>query len=124
MTPFYPKLVSEKFVKTINFYEDFFGFVPAVEQDGYVLMRSQENPILCIGLFDKDHHCVSPLNSASKGVIVNIVVNDVKAKYDDLYMEGVEIYKELGKDVNGKDHFVVFDPNGVLVNIHAPFGSE
>lgn len=124
MTPFYPTLVSDKFVKTINFYEDFFGFVPAVEQDGYVLMRSNENPALCIGVFDREHACVSPLHETSKGVIVNIVQQDVKSKYNDLYMEGVEIYKEFGKDINGHDHFVVFDPNGVLVNVHAPFGVE
>jgi uncharacterized glyoxalase superfamily protein PhnB len=122
MTEFYPTLVSEKFAPTINFYEDFFGFVPSVEQEGYVLMQSQDNPSMRIGLFDKTHDCVSPLAATSKGFIVNIVVEDVKSKFDHLYMEGVEMYKEFGKDVNGRDHFVVFDPNGILINVHAPFG--
>lgn len=123
MAPFYPTLVSDKFTKTINFYEDFFGFAPAIERDGYALMQSQKNPEMCIGVFDCGHECVSPLQSSSKGVIVNIVVDDVKEAYDNLYMEGLEMYKDLGKDINGMDHFIVFDPNGVLVNVHAPLAS-
>jgi hypothetical protein len=55
-----------------------------------------------------------------QGLIVNIIETDVKSKYDDLYMEGLDIYKEFGTDINGKDHFIVYDPNGIMVNVHAP----
>lgn len=120
MAPFYPTLVSEHLVNTVNFYEDYFGFVPAIEQDGYVLLKKESNPDVCIAVFDATHKCVLDFNVSVKGLIVNIVEDDVKGKYDSLYMEGLEIYKEFGIDVNGKDHFVVYDPNGILVNVHAP----
>jgi hypothetical protein len=32
-------------------------------------------------------------------------------------MEGLELYKEFGTDINGSRHFVVYDPNGILVNV-------
>lgn len=121
MAAFYPTIVSDCMVRTINFYEDHFDFVPAIENDGYVLMRHQENPSACIAIFDAAHKCVCDVEQSVKGVIVNIVIQDVKGKYDALYMEGLDIHKEYGQDINGKDHFVVFDPNRIMVNVHAPF---
>ncbi len=120
MSPFYPTLVSTRMVDTVNFYEDYFGFEPVVEQEGYILMRRRGNPEVCIAVFDSKHHCVSNVVPNVQGVIVNIIEEDVKGKYDDLYMEGLEIYKDLGSDINGNDHFIVYDPNGIMVNIHAP----
>ena len=120
MNKFYPTLVSEKFVATINFYEDFFGFVPAVEQDGYALMQSSENPSLCFALIDKNHGSALLPKASSEALIINVVVPDVKSKYDDLYMEGLEIRQDITKDHNGCDHFIVSDPNGIMINIHAP----
>jgi hypothetical protein len=83
------------------------------------LMRPKV-PTSCIAIFHKTHQCVADVLPTVKGLIVNIVMEDVKAAYDDLYMEGLDFYKELGTDINGKDHFVVLDPNGILVNVHAP----
>jgi hypothetical protein len=122
MASFYPTIVSQCMVSTVNFYEDYFGFVPAIEKEGYVLLRQEQNPAACIAVFDKTHRCVNNVVEPVRGVIVNIVVNDVKEKFDALYMEGLDFYKEFGTDINGNDHFVVYDPNGILINVHAPFG--
>ena len=121
MPRLYTTIVSDRLVPTVNFYEDNFGFVPAIEKDGYVLLRQDGNPSICIAVFDIAHQHVSDLNDPTKGVIVNVVVPDVKTKYDDLYMEGLDIRKEYGTDINGPEHFVVCDPNGIWVNVHAPF---
>lgn len=120
MAPFYPTLVSDQFVDTVNFYEDYFDFVPAIEKDGFVMLAKKTDPSICIGVFDRQHECMAEYGTSVQGMIVNIVERDVKSKYDDLYMEGVEMYKDYGKDINGADHFVVYDPNGILVNVHAP----
>lgn len=120
MAPFYPTLVSEKFVPTVNFYEDFFDFVPVIEREGYVLLRRENNPDACIAFFDKTHACVQDAVPLAQGIVVNIVENDVKGKYDSLYMEGLDFYKGFGRDINDRDHFIVFDPNGIMVNVHAP----
>lgn len=120
MAPFYPTLVSDHLVTTVNFYEDHFDFVPAFETDKYVLLQKKGDPEVCIAVFDSSHVCVAEYGHSVQGLIVNIVQENVQSKYDDLYMEGVEIFKDLGKDIHGAEHFVVYDPNGILVNVHAP----
>lgn len=117
MTHLYPTLVTGKPVNTINFYEDYFGFVPTVEQDGYALLQSQDDPDSRIAVFDVAHECVAPLEQSVQGVILTIGVENIENAYDTLYMEGLEIYKDLGTDVNGARHFVVYDPNRILVNV-------
>jgi predicted enzyme related to lactoylglutathione lyase len=117
MPSFYPTLVSDKLVSTINFYEDFFGFVPTVEKDGYALLQDRENPERGIAVFDASHTCVAALDQSVKGVIITLAVDDIETTYNDLYMEGLELYKEFGTDINGSRHFVVYDPNGILVNV-------
>ncbi len=124
MTLFYPTLVTDRFAETVSFYEDHFGFMPAIEQDGYVLLKCARSPEMCIAVFDVNHACVTDVVPSVRGVIVNIIIDDVKAKFDELYMEGLSIYSEVKKDINGNDHFIVYDPNGILVNVHAPMVLE
>ncbi len=120
MTPIYSTLVTTQFAKTVNFYEDHFGFVPSVEKEGYALLCAPDNRSQCIAVFDSEHECVKNGISPVQGVILNIATQDMKAMYDYLYMEGVDIYKEPGIDILGQKHFVIYDPNGVLVNIYEP----
>lgn len=117
MGRFYATLISDKLVKTINFYEDHFGFSPIVEKDGYVLLQKKDDPDFCIALFDSKHPCIRNAPPV-RGVILNLAVSNVQSYYDDLYMEGLEIFKEYGTDIHGRNHFVVYDPNGVMINIH------
>ncbi len=120
MAHLYPTLVSDKLVSTVNFYEDFFGFVPAIEKEGYVFLQSADKPDMCLAIFDAAHKCVGRLKETVQGLILSMPSKDVSAAYDRLYMEGVEMFKELGQDINGLKHFVVRDPNGVLINVHEP----
>lgn len=119
MGRFHATLISGKMVETVNFYEDFFGFVPVIEQERYVLLQQKDDPSLRIAVFDSAHPCIDTLNP-SQGVILNLYSSGVRALYDELYMEGLEMYKEFGTDVHGVSHFVVIDPNGVLVNVCEP----
>lgn len=121
MSQLYSTLVSEKLVDTVNFYEDHFGFMPVIEKDGFAMLQSKDN---VIALFDAKHECVSESMKPVQGVILNIQLKNVEEIYNRLYMEGLDIYKELGRDINGKTHFVVTDPNGVLVNIHEPINMK
>ena len=118
MTDFHPTIVSDKYVQTINFYEDFFGFVVTVEKDGFTLLQKATNPSNRIAIFDSSHECVEGRVNPVQGLILNMPVDDVRSKYDALYMEGLDLYKELGTDIHGRKHFVVYDPSGVLVNVH------
>lgn len=120
MAPIYSTLVTAQFAKTVNFYEDYFGFVPVMEKEGYAFLQSPDNLSHCIAVFDSEHECIKRGASAVQGLILNIAMKDTRAMYDYLYMEGIEIYKEPGIDIMGQKHFVVFDPNGVLVNVYEP----
>ena len=124
MKNLYPTLVSEKWTKTVNFYEDYFGFVPVVEQEGYALLQQKDNADMRIAVFDVTHKCVSNRVQPSQGIILSLAVDDVERLYNDLFMEGLEMYKDLGHDVHDRRHFVVYDPNGVLVNVSEPFEME
>ncbi len=117
MAHFYPTLVTDKAVRTINFYEDYFGFVPTFEKEGYALLQNEKNPDTCIAVFDTQHSCVASLEQSVQGVILTLAVDDIEETYDNLYMEGLELFKEFGTDIHGSRHFVVYDPNGILVNI-------
>jgi uncharacterized glyoxalase superfamily protein PhnB len=119
MVGFHATLISDKMIETVNFYEDFFGFVPVIEEERYVLLSKKDDPSLRIAVFDSAHPCIYTVAPA-QGVILNLWSSRVKTLYDELYMEGLEMYKELGTDVHGNSHFVVIDPNGVLVNVCEP----
>ncbi len=118
MTYFHPSIVSDKLVPTINFYEDYFDFIPVIEEAGFTLLRRLGKSDERIAIYDAAHKCVEGRVQLVRGVILNMAVDDVQAAYDALYMEGLEIYKEPGTDIHGRKHFVVYDPNGILVNVH------
>jgi catechol 2,3-dioxygenase-like lactoylglutathione lyase family enzyme len=124
MNSIYPTLVSNKFVETINFYEDFFGFVPVNEQDGYALLQHSDNHSIKIAIFDVDHACVHDRIKPVQGLIIALSVPNVEEAYQSLYMEGLDVYKDLSQDVHDRRHFVVYDPNGVLINVVEPFSQE
>lgn len=124
MGQFYPTLVTGNHVNTINFYEDYFGFVPTIEKDGYALLQSQTHPENYIALFEAGHECMAHFVQPVQGVILRICVEDIETAYDTLYMEGLEMFKELGTDINGARHFVVYDPNGILVNVVETIGAQ
>ncbi|HEU4838532.1 MAG TPA: VOC family protein [Micavibrio sp.] len=117
MTVFHPTIVSSKLIATVNFYEDYFDFVPVVEEDGYTLLCTPDLHGGRIAIFDTRHRRVKDVQPV-RGLILNIPVEDVRGKYDLLYMEGLEFLKEPGTDIHGRKHFWVRDPNGVIVNVH------
>lgn len=117
MASFYPTLVTDKFVDTINFYEDFFGFAPSTEEEGYALLEGADDSDHCIAVFDRAHKCIAQLEQSVQGVILTFAVDNIEEVYNRLYLEGLEFYKEFGQDVHGDRHFVIYDPNGVLVNV-------
>lgn len=117
MTVFHPTIVSNRLIATVNFYEDYFDFVPVVEEDGYTLLRAAGMHGGRIAIFDARHGRVKDIQPV-RGLILNIPVEDVRGKYDMLYMEGLEFVKEPEADIHGRKHFWVRDPNGVIVNVH------
>jgi len=113
-------IVSDQLIKTVNFYEDHFGFIPAVEQDGYVLLERKDPEPSFLAVIDVNHKCLERRIESVKGVILSLVVQNVSDAYDSLYHEGLTMYKDLSQDIFGDHNFVVEDPNGVLVDVREP----
>ncbi len=113
---FHPTIVSDKVSHTVNFYEDHFEFVPTIEQDGYVFMQNKDRPEMCIAVVDVNHECIR--NESVKpvqGLILNFPVADVNETFNALYFEGLDIQQEPKENKLGSRHFIVRDPNGVLI---------
>jgi len=122
MTSFHPTLVSKKFNETINFYEDYFGFRIALEEDRLAILQLKDDPKVCLSVYDIKYASegIKPVS----GLVLNVPCKDVQAVYEQLYMEGLEMHKELGHDFRGNHHFIVRDPNGVLINVTEPMRLE
>lgn len=59
--------------------------------------------------------------SALEGVILNFEVEDVDAEWDRLVVgQGLRPELELRSEDFGQRHFIVADPNGVLIDVITP----
>lgn len=114
----YPIICTTKLAETIAFYEDYFGFVPSFEMACFAMVRHPQKPELCVAFLDADHHTVpAHYKDGVKGLILNLPVENVDLMYQQLYWEGAEVLMEPQLERCGRKHFMVFDPNGVLIDV-------
>ena len=52
-----------------------------------------------------------------QGVMINYPVKDVQKMYDHLYQEGLTLLNEPENAPCGRKHFMVEDPNGILIDV-------
>lgn len=68
----------------------------------------------------RDHEFTpEPFQKPAQGVILSIQVDDVDAAYAAVVKRGLRIADELRDEAFGMRHFMVSDPNGLLVNVLA-----
>ena len=114
----YPMICSENFEQTVAFYEDHFDFLPALEMEGFAILSREEWTNMYLAVIDAKHPIIpEKYRKPVAGVILNFPVKDVKAMYERLYDDGLELMSEP-KDVKcGRKHFFVEDPNGILIDV-------
>ena len=115
---YHPLICTDKYSKTVAFYEDHFGFVVAQEHQDYVMMCHPENTDLKIAIIDMHAKCL-PREAQQKttGLIVNFPVDNVRGKYQEYYWEGLDILNDPRKNSYGNLFFMVRDPNGNYINV-------
>lgn len=114
----YPIICTSKMAQTVAFYEDHFGFEPAVEMSCFVMMRHPQKHDMCFAFLDADHPFVpATYKDGVKGLILNLPVENVDLAYKQLYWDGAEIMMEPKFERCGRKHFMVTDPNGVLIDV-------
>ena len=114
----YPIICSDKFEETVAFYEDHFGYAPAKELNGFIVMQRSDYEDAYLAIMNCKHGAIpKEYRKPTSGMILSYPVADVKATYQEMYWEGLSILSEPEDALCGRKHFFVEDPNGILVNV-------
>jgi predicted enzyme related to lactoylglutathione lyase len=114
-----PNLSSEAFVASRDFYVSMFDLVVSVElDDWYLQLMPDADPALNIGFVKPDHAMFAGRPSSSpSGVVLTVHVDDVDEAYERAKRLGAEIVAEIRNEDYGQRHFLVVDPNGLVLNV-------
>lgn len=118
---FYPGLVTARFYESWDFYTTHLGFRTVEENDAYVDLRHPNGCGLAL-LRQETADDVSELVSATdgRGFWLGLKVDDADAMHARLLAAGVPIVHAPEDKPWGERHFVVRDPNGVLIYVAHP----
>ena len=115
-----PNVSSEAFVASRDFYTAMFDLVVSVEMDDWYLQLMPESDArLNIGFVKSDHELFAGRTASSDtyGVVLTIHVDDVDEAYERAKSLGAEIPAEIRNEDYGQRHFLVIDPNGLVLNV-------
>ncbi|OLZ52826.1 VOC family protein [Amycolatopsis keratiniphila] len=116
LTSFYPVLMTEKIAETRDFYRDHFGFELTFEADWYVSLKRGEWELAILA----PGHDTIPGGAGKpvQGLLLNFEVEDVDAEHRRLVEDaGLPEALSLRSEEFGQRHFIVADPNGVLIDV-------
>lgn len=110
---------SEAFVASRDFYAAMFDFVVSVDMDDwYLQLMPESDSRLNIGFVKPDHALFAGrTSSGTHGVVLTIHVDNVDEAYKRAKRLGAEIAAEIRNEDYGQRHFLVVDPNGLLLNV-------
>ena len=115
-----PNLSSEAFMASRDFYAAMFDLVVSVElDDWYLQLMSESDTMLNIGFVKPDHELFAGRTAShgTYGVVLTVHVDDVDEAYKRAKRLGAEIAAEIRNEDYGQRHFLVVDPNGLVVNV-------
>ncbi|WP_157249991.1 VOC family protein [Nonomuraea typhae] len=116
LSSFYPVIGSSRLAESRDFYVRLFGFEITFEADWYVSLRRGSFEL---ALLDYAHPTVpAAYRKPAQGVLLNFEVDDVDAEWERLVLgEGLKPELEIRTEGFGQRHFIVADPNGVLLDV-------
>jgi uncharacterized glyoxalase superfamily protein PhnB len=118
---FYPVIMTGDVAGTAAFYKTNFRFQALFENDWYVHLQSAEDAGVNIGIVQWDHETVPEAGRRQAGgLLINFEVEDVDAEYERIEALGLEVLLPLRSEAFGQRHFIVSDPNGVLIDVITP----
>ncbi|WP_239311876.1 VOC family protein [Plantactinospora mayteni] len=122
LTSFYPVICTSRLAESRDFYTRLLGFEPTFEADWYVSLRRPGPAAYELALLDHDHPTLPEAYRAPvRGLLLNFEVTDVDAEWRRLVLEaGLPAELELRSEDFGQRHFIVADPNGVLIDVITP----
>ncbi|HEX2312969.1 MAG TPA: VOC family protein [Thermomonospora sp.] len=122
LTSFYPVVCTRRPAESRDFYTRLFGFEVTFEADWYVSLRHPEPPHHELALLDHTHPTIPDgYRLPVRGLLLNFEVTDVDAEYERLVVkEGLTPALPLRSEDFGQRHFIVPDPDGVLIDVITP----
>jgi catechol 2,3-dioxygenase-like lactoylglutathione lyase family enzyme len=122
LTSFYPVICTSRLTESRDFYTRLLGFETTFEADWYVSLRRPGEPSYELALLDHDHPTLPEAYRAPvRGLLLNFEVPDVDAQWHRLVVEeGLPAELALRSEDFGQRHFIVADPNGVLIDVITP----
>ncbi len=117
ISSFYPVICTDKVEASKQFYTTNFPFEISFETDWYVSLVSADNKFELAIV--KYHHPSVPesFRNHIQGVILNFEVENVDSVYERFKEQNVEIVQNLKDEEWGQRHFIISDPNGILIDI-------
>lgn len=118
----FPVLITEQLEETKKFYVDFLDCKAVFESDWYIQLVSPKG--LEIGLLIARHS--SQPNFLHKayngnGVVFSFKVENVDEEYKKVKESGFDIAYKITTEEWGQRHFMIRDPNGMVVDVVQQF---
>lgn len=122
LTSTYPVICTDRIDETAAFYRDHLDYETTFVADWYVSLRRRQAPHQELAVLDYHHESLpAPYRSPVRGLLLNYEVVDVDAEYERLVRRGgLTPQLELRSEDWGQRHFIVADPNGVLIDVITP----
>jgi uncharacterized glyoxalase superfamily protein PhnB len=121
-TQYYPVLMTDRVAETARFYETHFRFARQFDSDWYVHLQSTEDANVNLAILDGDHATIPEAGRGGRasGVLLNFEVDNVDAEYQRALDSALDVALALRDEAFGQRHFIVRDPNGVLIDVIQP----
>ena len=114
----YPCLCVDDMVSSIEFYRSLLDLAVVVDVDWYVEMAAVGEPSVMLAFVQRGHPTVpAGFDDSRAGVLVSLIVDDAAATYSRAQARGARIAYELRDEEFGQRHFMVVDPDGLLVDV-------
>lgn len=118
MNSLFPDICSNAIEESKEFYMSLLGLEPVFAIEWYVQLRSPSDKNLQIAFVRQDHASVpAGFRHSPRGVIVTVEMDDVDPVYQRARDLRYEIIVELRDEAWGQRHFMVRDPNGLLLDL-------
>ena len=115
-----PNVSSDNFAASRAFYTEMFDLVVSVElEDWYLQLMAPEQRALNLGFLRPGHEFFAGREApaGSYSVVLTIQVDDVDEAYTRARRLGAPIMLGLRDEEYRQRHFLVLDPNGLLLNV-------
>lgn len=115
----YTVICANDVTTAAQFYIDNFAFETVFASDWYVSLRLPGDTPYELAVLDPNHPSMpAAYRATTSGILLSFEVDDADAVYASLVQErGLTPVHDIRSEEWGQRHFIVADPNGVLIDV-------